>query len=100
MFILNHVVLDVENNEVSVANFLFNTLEEAQKAETELNHKYDLVKLPNCMEKVFTDIREVNVSTDNTDVLCYLHELNDLKYDLDDNYTDTEYKMTKEQINS
>lgn len=98
MFILNHVVLDVENSEVSVANFVFETREEAEKAREELNKKYDLVKVPNVEVKVFSDVRPAVTSTGTYNVKGYLHELNRLRLELDDNYTDEEFEETENKI--
>lgn len=100
MFILNHIVLDVENNEVFLGNFVFETKEQAEKAQAELNRKYDLVKMPDRVEKVISDIRQVEMRSDNTDIVGYLNELNNLRLDLDDNYTDEEYTKTKEIVNA
>lgn len=100
MFILNHVVSNSELDDTLVANFLFETREQAEKAKAKLDAKYDLVKDSSLESKVYSDIREINVCTDNHEVTEYLNELNDIRLDVDDEYTEQEYEEMKKQINA
>lgn len=99
MFILNHVVSNSETNDTLVANFFFETKEQAEKAKAKLDAKYDLVTNPNLGNKACSDIREITVCTDNHAINEYLNELNDIRLDVDDEYTEQEYEEMKKQIN-
>lgn len=99
MFILNHVIYNSETDDTLVANFVFKTKEQAEKAKAKLDAEYDLVKDPSLDSTAYSDIREVNICTDNSEIINYLNDLNNVRLDVDDEYTEQEYEEVKNKIN-
>lgn len=99
MFILNHIVSNLETNDTLVTSFIFETKEQAEEAKAKLETGYKLINNSSLDTKVYSDIKEINICTDNHEIIEYLNELNNIKFDIDEEYTEKEYEEIKKQIN-